>query len=142
MRRLPFVTVAALGVGQAHLAHLWLLLRARPRRLALAAMSLAVLVAGVFMTMRLMLHETAAPVDDSAPPRYLAVCGACGWRGTFAQHPAQALDRRGVALRCTQCGAYRVTWYRRGGQAAPPGGWSTDVTNPTAASQNLVEAGP
>ena len=141
MRRLPVAAAAALEAGQERLAHLWLLLRARPRLLALLAGGSAVLLLGVFAALRVLAYG-AAPSDRSvAEPRYLAVCGACGWRATFAEHPTHNLDQRG-ALRCTQCGAYQVSWYRRGGQTAPPGGWSTAATPSIAASQDLTEAGP
>lgn len=141
MRRLPVAAAAALEAGQERLAHLWLLLRAQPRLLAVVAGSCAALLLGVYVVLRLLAHDAAPLQSSPAEPRYLAVCGACGWRATFSQHPSQTLAHRGALLRCTQCSAYQVTWYRRGGQTAPPGGWST-VAAPTSASQTPAEAGP
>ena len=65
-----------------------------------------------------------APVVRGEDPwRYKAMCAACGYQVRTSQHPAQLWPQQRGLLRCPRCGAFEVTWWRRGSQSVPPGGW-------------------
>ena len=65
---------------------------------------------------------------DTPPPsendwRYLLVCEECQHRERFHEHPARTLPKRDGMLKCPKCQRFSASWYRRGSQTVPPGGW-------------------
>ena len=67
--------------------------------------------------------QAAPVVDVDQAWRYLVVCEACGHRVRVLDHPARTWPREGSMLKCPACGEFKATWYRRGSQSVPPGGW-------------------
>ncbi|MGD8451581.1 MAG: hypothetical protein PVJ57_07155 [Phycisphaerae bacterium] len=88
----------------------------------LSAVVVLVLVAGFYWTFFGGAEATPAGDADDAW-RYLVVCSNCGYRERCTEHPAHHLEQRHGALKCPKCGEFKAAWYRRGGQALPPGGW-------------------
>ena len=63
--------------------------------------------------------------DNEADWRYLLACRSCEFRAHWVTHPRREVEERDGWLRCPHCERFTATWYRRGSQAIPPGGWST-----------------
>lgn len=100
----------------------------RAERCVGAAMLLSVAVsvslAGVVICCKSYLTTATVQTTEAASEwRYLTICENCGQRTRHADNPAQKWPSEGRLLKCPECEAFKVTWYRRGSQSVPPGGW-------------------